>query len=146
MLRTALLPAGLVLAGLSPSPAFAQVTADHAWSRATPPHASTGVLYLTLTSPVADRLVGVSTPAARMAEIHRSDMAGGVMQMRPVAGGLPLPAGQPVSLAPGGYHVMLMGLASPLRAGADLPVHLTFQTAPPLDVVAHVEPLGPTGH
>ena len=142
MIRPSLLSAGLVLAGLSATPAWAQVTVDHAWSRATPPHATTGVLYFTLASPVADRLVAVSTPAARTAELHQTEAAGDVMTMRPVDDGLALPAGKAVTLRPGGTHVMLMGLTAPLTAGARVPVHLTFQSAPAVDLVATVQPLG----
>ncbi len=145
MLRTSLLPAGLVLAALSTTPAMAQVTVDHAWFRATPPNATTGVLYFSLASRVADRLVGVSTPAAHMAELHQTEMSGNVMEMRPIEGGLALPAGKTVTLAPGGTHVMLMELTGPLKAGTSLPVHLTFQSAPPVDLMAIVQPLGAAG-
>ena len=142
MIRFSLLPASLVLAGLGIQAARAQVSVDHAWSRATPPHVTTGVLYLTLTSPIADRLVGITTPMAQTAELHQTEMTGTMSQMRGMDGGLVLPAGKPVSLSPGGYHVMLMGLKAPLKAGESLPVHLTFQTAPPVDVVAQVRALG----
>ncbi|WP_158747250.1 copper chaperone PCu(A)C [Acidisphaera sp. L21] len=143
MSRLSLMSAGLVLAlAWAASAQSSQITVDHAWSRATPPRGTTGVLYLTLTSPTGDKLLGVSTPAAASAELHRSQTTGTVMQMRPVEGGLDLPPGKPVTLGPGGYHVMLMGLKMPLKAGSDVPVHLTFQTAPPLDVVARVQGLG----
>jgi copper(I)-binding protein len=43
--------------------------------------------------------------------------------------GVDLPAGKTVKLAPGGYHVMLMGLNAPLQAGRSIPVKLTFELA-----------------
>lgn len=136
--------AGLALAGGLPAALAqsAQVTVADAWARPTPPHATTGVIYLTLTSAADDRLVGASTPVAREASIHRTTQSGGVMQMRPVTGGLVLSAGKPVALSPGGYHIMLMGLKAPLHAGQSIPLHLTFATATPVDVTVTVRPLG----
>lgn len=113
-----------------------------AWVRATPPHAAAGAAYMTLTSTTDDRLLAVATPAARQAELHQTTEAGGMMQMRPVVGGLALPAGRPVALQPGGYHIMLMGLAQPLRPGQHVMFHLTFAHAAPEDVTATVRPLG----
>jgi periplasmic copper chaperone A len=123
----------------------ASVTVSDAWARATPPHAATGAAYLTLTSPAADTLVGVSSPVAAEAELHSMTMEGNVMHMRPVEGGLDLPAGKPVTLAPGGTHVMLMGLRAPLKQGQGVMLHLTFRNAPPEDVTARVEALGAKG-
>jgi copper(I)-binding protein len=139
--------AGVLLAGAwsgasaQPSP----VTVAGAWARATPPHAATGAIYLTLTSAAIDRLVAVATPVAAQAEVHRTIQQGGVMEMRPVPDGLALPAGKPVVLAPGGYHIMLTGLKAPLQAGQTIPLHLTFAKAPPVDVMAEVRPLGASG-
>jgi periplasmic copper chaperone A len=142
---TALAGAGFALiSGLHPSGAAAQspqVTVSDAWSRATPPHAQTGVVYMTLTSAAGDKLIGVSTPVAQQAELHRTTNQGGVMRMRPVVGGLELPAGKRFSLKPGGYHIMLMGLKTSLQAGQSVPLRLTFAHAAPVDVEATVRPL-----
>ena len=130
---------GLLAAGAAAqSP---QVTVADAWSRATPPHAATGAVYMTLTSSAEDRLMGVSTPVAQQAELHRTTNQGGVMRMRPVMGGIELPAGKPVSLRPGGYHIMLTGLKTSLQAGQNIPLHLIFAHAAPVDVEATVRPL-----
>ena len=130
----------LALAG----PALAQpgpVKAERAWARATAPRAEVGAVYLTLTAPSADRLVSASTPAAAKAEVHEMSMENGVMRMRETPG-LALPAGRPVVLGPGGYHIMLMGLKAPLKQGQTVPLHLTFAAAPPLDIEV---PVGGTG-
>jgi len=127
--------------------AFAQaeeVRVEQVWARATPPRAEVGALYMTLTAPMADRLVGVSTPAAAKAEVHEMSMENGVMRMRETAG-IVLPAGQKVVLGPGGLHVMLMGLKAPLKQGQTIPLHLTFASAPPVDTVAKVQGAGATG-
>ncbi len=133
-----------LISGLLPAGAAAQspeVRVAGAWSRATPPHAATGVVYMTLTSATGDRLIGVSTPVAQQAELHRTTNQGGVMRMRRVSGGLELPPGKPVSLKPGGYHIMLMGLKNSLQAGQSIPLRLTFAHAAPVDVEATVRPL-----
>jgi copper(I)-binding protein len=133
----------LALSSLA-GPALAQnggVKVDQVWARATPPRAEVGAVYMTLTAQAPDRLVGVSTPAAAKAEVHEMTTENGVMRMRESAG-LMLPAGQAVVLGPGGYHVMLMGLKAPLKAGQTIPLHLTFASAPPADVVATVRGAG----
>jgi periplasmic copper chaperone A len=99
-----------------------------AWARATPGGAQTAVVYLTIRSPVADRLVGVSTPVAAKAEVHTMTMAGMVMKMRPLPA-LDIPAGKPVALAPGGLHIMLERLKGPLRQGQSFALDLTFAKA-----------------
>ena len=133
-----------VTAALAQQPA-SPVQARDAWARATPPGASTGAVYMTLTSPAGDKLTGASSPVADGTSVHEMRMAGNVMQMRAVKGGLALPAGEPVTLAPGGYHLMLEGLKGPLKPGGAVPIHLTFQKAPPLDVTVQVQPIGAAG-
>src|SRR3954466_5412959 len=82
-----------------------QVEVKNAWARATPGKAENGAAYLTIVSPTPDRLTAISTPEAKTAELHTMTMEGGVMKMRPLAG-VDLPAGQPVTLKPGGSHIM----------------------------------------
>jgi periplasmic copper chaperone A len=71
-------------------------------------------------------------------------MAGMVMQMRPVAG-IDIPAGQPVSLKPGGEHIMLLGLAQPLHEGQTFPLTLTFEKAGSRAVTVTVKKPGAAG-
>ena len=66
------------------------------------------------------------------------------MKMRPVAA-IALDPGKPVTLSPGGYHAMLMGLKSPLEAGDGFPLTLTFEDAQPITVTVKVEAVGATG-
>jgi hypothetical protein len=93
----------------------------------------TGAVYLTLRNegPAGDRLVGVATEAAKTAELHQSREENGIMKMRPVAG-FDLPAHGSVSLAPGGYHIMPIGLARPVKAGGAISVTLRFAKAEPM--------------
>ncbi len=96
------------------------------------------------------RLVGVETPAAGRIEIHNVIDDNGVMRMREVAGGLEIPAGGSFELRPGGYHLMLLDLARPLRSGEAIPVTLRFDAADPLQadfaVLSAVEAAGGHGH
>jgi len=120
----------------------AAIHAEQAWARATAPQQKVGGAYVTLISPGDDWLVGVSSPVAGRAEVHEMRMDGNVMRMREVEGGLALPAGKVVALAPGGYHIMLMDLKQPLVAGQVIPMQLRFRSAPPLDLQVRVAPVG----
>jgi copper(I)-binding protein len=135
--------AGLVIA----SAALAQPSGPEvgsAWARATPPGAKDGVAYVTIQSPTADRLVSASTPVAKQAQLHTMSMQGMIMKMQPLSG-LDIPAGQSVTLKPGGEHIMLMGLNQPLRAGQTFPLTLDFEKAGPRTVTVTVEKAGATG-
>ena len=123
----------------------AAVTATDAWVRGTvPAQMSTGA-FLTLQSSDDAKLVGVATPVAKSAEIHESAMAGGMMHMHAVDF-VALPAGKRIELKPGGYHVMLLGVAKPLGAGDTVALTLTIEDAggkrSTLEVSAEVRPLG----
>ena len=115
---------GLLLALLA-APASAQVTVTDAWVRGTVPGQKGTGAFMQLTSAADMTLVGVASPAAKVAEIHEMTQDGNVMRMRAV-GKLVLPAGKAIDLKPGGYHVMLMDLTQPLREGETIPVTLTF--------------------
>ena len=121
-----------------------QLEVNNAWARATAGKADTGVAYVAIQSPTADRLVSLSTPVAKKAELHTMSMQGMVMKMRPLSG-LDIPAGQPVTLKPGGDHIMLIGLDQPLRAGQTFPLTLDFEKAGPRTVTVTVEKAGATG-
>ncbi len=116
----------------------AQVAVTQAWSRATPGGARTAALYVTVTAAEPDRLTGASTPAADMAELHVTRMENGAMAMRAVPGGLDVTPGTPIRMAPGGYHIMLMGLHQPLKEGDRIAVTLTFAHAGPVTAQAVV--------
>src|SRR5689334_17324861 len=89
---------------------------SQAWSRATPGGAKIGAGYLTIENKgsAPDRLVGVSGEVAAKIEVHEMAMNNGVMTMRPLDKGLTIDPGKTVSLAPGGYHLMMMDIKAPL--------------------------------
>lgn len=142
------------LAGALAAPALAQgleehaktveaAVADHAglragdlvlmeaFSRATRPGAPVagGFLAIANTGNEADRLVAASSSAAGHMEIHEMAMADGVMKMRALPEGLTIPAGETVTLKPGGHHLMFMELKQPLAEGGTVEVTLTFEKA-----------------
>jgi len=115
-----------------------------AWSRATPSGAKVGGAYLTVenkgTAP--DKLVSGSADIAGRVEVHEMSMDGGVMKMRPLDQGLVIEPGKTVKLAPGGYHIMLMDLKSPLKQGEKVPVTLQFEKAGKVNVSLDVQGVG----
>jgi copper(I)-binding protein len=99
---------------------------------------------VTILSPTGDRLTGAATPLAQKADLHSMTMDGNVMQMRDIDA-IDLPAGKAVTLKPGGYHIMLTGLAQPLVAGQTFPLTLTFDKAGAREVAVAVQKVGSMG-
>lgn len=118
---------GLLLA-LVAAPALAQVSVADAWVRGTVPGQKATGAFMQITSPTDSALVAAASPAAKIVEIHEMKMDGGVMRMKAVDR-VPLAAGKPVALAPGGYHVMLMDLKLPLQKDTTIPLTLRFKNA-----------------
>lgn len=137
----------LILAALLllPLPALAaELTVTDGFSRATP-GTGPGVAYVTIHGgDVADRLVSVSSPRSPRVEMHSMVMQGEVMRMREIEA-IDIAPGATVRLAPGGLHLMLMGMAAPLKAGETLPLTLMFEKAGPRTVNLPVGPIGATG-
>lgn len=121
------------------------VEIDHPWSRATAPGAPNGATYFTLnnTGAEADRLLSASSPAAAKVELHTHMMDNGVMRMRPVDA-IEVTPGSPTTLAPGGLHVMLLGLKQPLVKGKAFPLTLVFEKGGPVTVQVDVQGAGDT--
>lgn len=94
--------------------------------------------YVTLTASRDDRLVSVGAPLAGTAQVHEMKIENGMMKMAELKDGLPLPAGEPVQLKPGGNHLMLVGLKQPLLAGEQVSITLTFEHAQPMGIRALV--------
>ena len=106
-----------------------------AWSRATPGPTAAVYLELRNTGADSDRLMGATSPAAERIEFHEHRMVDGVMSMNAVPQ-IDLPAGKTATLAPGGRHLMLFGLAKPLRPGDRLSLTLRFEMAGEITVEA----------
>jgi copper(I)-binding protein len=106
--------------------AAAQVTVSDPWVRGTVAGQTTTGAFMQLKAAADATLVAASSPLAQIVEIHQMKMDGGMMKMSAIER-LPVPAGKTVQLSPGGYHVMLMGIAKPLKDGETVPLTLTFE-------------------
>lgn len=115
------------LTTLGATGAMAQTTVKDAWVRGTVAQQKSTGAFMQISSAQGGRLVAITSPAAGVVEIHEMMMEGSTMKMRALAKGLELPAGKTVELSPGGYHVMLMDLKKPLKAGDSVPLTLVVE-------------------
>ena len=101
--------------------------------------AKTGAVYFTMANggTKADYLISVTSPFAQSVALHANRMVGNVMQMAPVLG-MAIPSGQTVALKPGGRHVMLIGLTTPLKDGDKIPLTLSFKNSGSVQIIAIV--------
>lgn len=147
--------AALAASLLFVAPAFAHdgvvhlgsLNLSHPFARATLPNAPVagGFLAIENTGAEADRLVSATSPAAAEVQIHEMAMEGEVMKMRQLPDGLEVPAGQTVELAPGGFHLMFMGLKQAFVEGETVPVTLVFEKAGTVDVELSVQGVAADG-
>jgi periplasmic copper chaperone A len=107
-----------------------------AFTRATLPNAPVGGGFMTIVNSGAepDRLVSATSPAAGEVQLHEMGMEGDVMKMRHLPDGIEIPAGETVTLAPGGLHIMLMGLKQAFVEGETIPLTLTFEKAGTVEI------------
>ena len=125
----------LTLAACEPAPEAADETpaalaVEEAWARpADTTGAARSAVYFMLRNEggTSGRLVDARADVARVVEIHQSFEEGGVMRMRPVAGGVEVGPGEAVAFEPGGYHLMLIDLQRPLAPRDTFPLTLTFE-------------------
>ena len=146
----ALAIAMLVFAGLdvgatdsspSDSPSDSLLSFSAIQMRATAPGMPSSAAYVSIANhgDAVDRLIAAKTVVARRVEIHSMEMDNGVMRMRAVDGGLPIASGEVVHLAPGGLHIMLMGLTTQLAADSHHEITLVFEKAGEITVTATVK-------
>ena len=137
---------GLALFG---GAAFAQNVSD-AWVRPTVKGQMATGAFMTITATERSTLLSATSPVAGVVEIHEMKMDKDVMKMAALPNGLDLPAGKPVELKPGGYHIMLMELKQPLDLNAMVPMNLTFVNAKGQKTVQElklpVRAMAPQGH
>lgn len=100
-----------------------------------------GYLTITNTGQTDDRLIAVSSERSSKAQIHEMAMDGNVMIMRELPEGLEIPAHESVKLAPGGYHLMLMDIAEPLKEGQVSKVTLNVEKSGPVEIEVIVGPV-----
>ncbi len=117
------------------------------WARAPSPATGDGAGFFTLTNKGAasDRLIAAVSPAAGRVEIHAIKVEGSELRMRQLVDGLALSPGATLTLKPRGYHLMLIGLKTPLEQGARITVTLVFEKAGSIDIELVVAAPGPIG-
>lgn len=143
----AVIPAVLATAALAHDYTLGEIRIEHPWARATPHGAKVagGFLVIRNQGRTADRLASVASDVAEHSEIHEMAMKDGVMTMRPLAGGLAVPAGGQVALQPGGLHLMFVGLKRPLAKGDSFKATLVFEKAGSVEVSFQVDAIGAGG-
>lgn len=117
------------------------LTVTEAWARPTVGEGRMTAAYMIIGNPGSTKVVlkGVRSPNAERVELHETKMSkDGVMQMRPLANGLPIPARGEAMLAPGGAHIMVMGLTAPLAEGDELLLTLEFAEAATMEIAVPV--------
>jgi copper(I)-binding protein len=142
----------LLLVTIVSTPARAQnyssgdLTVSRPWARATVGVSRPAAVYLTIRNigKQADELTAASTSVAGRAEIHQSQKVGDVMKMSAMPT-VPVGAGQTVTFAPGGYHIMLIDLKQPLKEGGQFPLTLTFKSGRTIDMTVPVMTIGSSG-
>ena len=102
-----------------------------------------GAVYFDIRSTGAgDVLLGASAAIADDTQVHEIVTEGASAMMRPVEGGIPVDPGGRVSLEPGGYHVMLLGVEEIPEPGATFEVVLEFENAGRMTITVHVQEFG----
>ena len=124
-----------------------QLSIEQPWASPTPAGVDVSAGYLIIHNQTAtdDRLLSATSVRAERVEVHEMTMAGAVMQMRLVESPT-IGAGQSLTLAPGGAHLMFYGVAEPFAVGQDIPIQLTFERAGAIDVTLPVRPTPPAAH
>lgn len=157
-IRALALALALPVLPVAPLPALAQ-TMTHAetkpitigdleltgpFTRAMLPGAKAGGGFVTITNKggADDTLISAASEAAGMVQLHEMTMDNGVMKMREKDGGIAIPAGQTVTLQPGGLHIMFMQVEKPFEEGQSVRVTLTFEKAGTIDIDLPVQAFG----
>lgn len=121
-----------------------RVEVTQSWVRDSAGRTANAAVFMTITSPVGDRLVGASSPAAQKTDLMTMKAEDDAMGMAYVDG-IELPPGRAISLDPTGFHVWLEKLRMPLKAGEKFPITLQFAKAPPQEVMVPVIDLAGAG-
>ncbi|MDR2239168.1 MAG: copper chaperone PCu(A)C [Zoogloeaceae bacterium] len=122
-MRKTLLALSLMLFGAA---ALAEVSVKDSWVRGTTPAQKATGAFMEITSTDNAALLSAASPAAEVVEVHTMKMEDGVMKMRQIER-VELPAGKAVLFAPGGNHIMMMGLKQQLKKGDVVPLTLKIE-------------------
>ena len=140
LFATAVMPLSLPALAHDESHKSQGIEVVDAWAKASLAGTTNGAAFVTLSnqSGEVDRIVAAETPVAAKAELHTHLMDDGVMKMRPLAA-VELEPGETAAMAPGGLHVMLLGMTEPLKEGMSFPLTLILERSGPIHVDAMVK-------
>jgi hypothetical protein len=129
----------VVTACSSGSPASSGgITVHDSWVRAVPGGDTAAYMTITNSAGQPDRLTKATSPGIGDVELMNTQTDASGMSGMHMIDGIDIPAGGTVTLAPGGLHIMLMGLTSPLNAGEQVELSLTFEKGGTITVIAEV--------
>ncbi|HSO84788.1 copper chaperone PCu(A)C [Thiocapsa sp.] len=143
--------AATLLATLSFSALGAEVSIGDPYARAVPPGQANSAVFMSLENQTGENqaLVGAESVVSEVVELHTHVEEDGMMRMRRIEK-IEIPAGETVTLKPGGLHVMLIGLKQPLEPGDTVDLALTFEDGSRIPVQAPVRrievPMQRTAH
>ena len=116
-----------------------QINVLDAWARPAAVGETSAVYFrLDNNTSLDDILLSAASDAAANTEIHRAMVEDGVMKMEPI-NTINVPAGEQIEFAPGGLHIMLIGLNQPLVEGEKISLTLEFSEAGIVEVQALIE-------
>lgn len=120
------------------------VKVENPYARAVPPGQPNSAAFMTfVNSGDADHSVtSASSPVAEAVELHTHTNNNGVMEMRQIDK-IDVPAKGRTELAPGGLHIMLIGLKQELKAGETAQLTLTFDDGSTATVDAPIQDVTP---
>ncbi len=143
---TLLLVATFAAASFAEDAKIGAISIDHPWARATPSAVKNSAAFMSFSNKgAADKLISVSGGVAKEIQIHSMITEAGVMKMREIKG-LDIPANGKAELTPGGYHIMLIGIADGLKEGTKFPLTLKFEKAGEITVQVTAEKPGAHDH
>ena len=123
----------------------AMPTVFDVWVKTTVPGGTVSAAYMHIKSAVPLKLVKAESSIAAIVEIHEMKMNDGVMEMKGLDA-VEIPANKLVDLKPGGVHIMLMKVKSPINNGDKVPLTLTFEGADKKPLVVKLDAVAKETH
>lgn len=121
----------LPLVAYAQEPVWGGLYIEEAYIRATPHGAPVGAAFMRIINrgDNADRLIAAEAKFSKITQVHSMTVVDNIMRMQEVDGGLEIKSGEEVTLKPGGYHIMFMGLEEQMLEGEIRTVILHFKDA-----------------
>ena len=144
-LKVLILTMSFICSAFSQEAKLGKLKIEGAYIRSTAPAQSVAGGFMKIENlGTVDQLIAASSPSAVEVQLHEMSMDGNIMKMRQIKEIL-VPAGSSTDLKPGGFHLMLIGIKSPLKVGDSVPLKLKFAKAGEVDVRFSVKAID-SGH